>query len=92
MEWLLSPKKYIKVRRRRRPPSNSRGLLASSYSRSAAFQGNKMVFAGIKKKDERANLIAYLQVRRHPPRSASAPRTRLILRSSPPPLVLRSSP
>ena len=67
MEWLLSPKKYIKVRRRRRPPS--RGLLASSYSRSAAFQGNKMVFAGIKKKDERANLIAYLQVRRHPPRS-----------------------
>ena len=90
MEWLLSPKKYIKVRRRRRPPS--RGLLASSYSRSAAFQGNKMVFAGIKKKDERANLIAYLQVRPHPPRSASAPRTRLILRSSPPPLVLRSSP
>ena len=46
-----------------------------------------MVFAGIKKKDERANLIAYLQVRSSGPRStqrstANAPRRPSALLSS----------
>ena len=76
MEWLLSPKKFIKARRRqalsppqsayppRRRPLKAPDCLACSRTLVNFFaQGNKMVFAGIKKKDERANLIAYIQVR-----------------------------